>query len=78
MLNLFRPPRRRKSRWQGKAVVEQAIQPRCKGRVRFQGSWWNARCNMDLILPPGEAVEVVGIYQNTLLVEPSSVLSEGN
>lgn len=52
------------------AIVDETILPFRKGRVSFQGSWWNARCQQNIIIKPGEVVEVVGIHNITLIVEP--------
>ena len=54
-----------------KAVVtETIVGPHQKGRVRFRGSWWSARCLEEAVIMAGEAVVVVGISQITLIVEP--------
>lgn len=53
------------------AIVDELIAgPNQKGRVRFQGTWWPARCNQEMVLVPGQRVRVVGINRITLLVEP--------
>ncbi|TAG55458.1 MAG: hypothetical protein EAZ28_22360 [Oscillatoriales cyanobacterium] len=41
------------------AVVDESIYPNQTGRVRFQGSWWPARC---------DRVYVIGVDKITLLV----------
>ncbi|MBD2459911.1 NfeD family protein [Oscillatoria sp. FACHB-1407] len=56
------------------ALVDQPIQPGAPGRVKFQGSWWPARCEKNLRLMQGEIVRVVGVRNITLLVEPVSSL----
>ncbi|TAG21267.1 MAG: hypothetical protein EAZ39_04990 [Oscillatoriales cyanobacterium] len=43
------------------AVVDESIYPNQTGRVRFQGSWWPARCDRD-------TVYVIGVDKITLLV----------
>lgn len=55
------------------AMVDQPIQPGSPGRVKFQGSWWPARCEKNLRIVQGEMVRVVGIRNITLLVEPVSL-----
>ncbi|NJR66079.1 MAG: hypothetical protein HC772_13360 [Leptolyngbyaceae cyanobacterium CRU_2_3] len=54
-----------------KAVVASTIQPYRTGRIKFQGSWWFARCDHDITLNPGETVHVIGRQNITLLVEPT-------
>jgi membrane protein implicated in regulation of membrane protease activity len=53
-----------------RAVVEETIRPNHSGRVRFQGSWWFARCQADVTIEAGEEVKVIGHQGITLLVEP--------
>ncbi|MEG4944026.1 NfeD family protein [Microcoleus sp. F4-D5] len=53
-----------------KAIVDEEIRPQESGRVRFQNSWWPAKCKRDLTFKPGDLVEVVGIDNITLIVEP--------
>ncbi|WP_416676435.1 NfeD family protein [Egbenema bharatensis] len=53
-----------------RATVEETIRPNHSGRVRFQGSWWFARCQADVTIEPGEEVKVIGHQGITLLVEP--------
>jgi membrane-bound ClpP family serine protease len=55
------------------AIVVKAIEPFRPGRIRFQGSWWSARCKGNMTLLPGERVNVVGRQNITLLVEPVSL-----
>ncbi|MBD2576155.1 NfeD family protein [Oscillatoria sp. FACHB-1406] len=56
----------------GEAVVDEEIRPQERGRVYFRSSWWFARCNSDITLPPGARVEVMGLETEnmTLLVVP--------
>ncbi|MEG4214441.1 NfeD family protein [Microcoleus sp. Pol14C6] len=54
-----------------KAIVDEEIRPNESGRVRFQNSWWPAKCDRDLTFEPGEVVRVVGIDNITLIVEAS-------
>lgn len=54
----------------GKAIVDAIIEPSKNGRVRFQGSWWSARCEQETTIFPGEMVRVVGRQNITLIVEP--------
>lgn len=56
-----------------KAIVDATIAPGHTGRVRYQGSWWSARCDRDITLSPGEAVQVIGRQNITLLVEPLAI-----
>ena len=52
-----------------RAIVEEEIKPNQPGRVRFQSSWWPARCDRQITLKPGEVVHVVGLENITLIVE---------
>lgn len=52
-----------------KAIVEEEIRPQESGRVRFQSSWWPAKCEGEITLKPGEVVRVVGLDNITLIVE---------
>ncbi|MEG3895381.1 MULTISPECIES: NfeD family protein [unclassified Microcoleus] len=54
-----------------KAIVDEEIRPNECGRVRFQNSWWPAKCDLDLTFEPGEVVRVVGIENITLIVAAS-------
>jgi tetratricopeptide (TPR) repeat protein len=59
----------------GQAIVEQSIQPQKPGRVRFKGSRWSARCDQPISIAPYELVDVIGVQNLTLLVEPAFLLS---
>ena len=52
----------------GRAIVDEAIEPGKRGRVRFRGSFWFALCDCTLTLRPGTTVQVVGRNKTTLLV----------
>jgi tetratricopeptide (TPR) repeat protein len=60
------------------AIVQQTIQPNQRGRVRYWGSDWFARCHQDIFISPGEVVDIVGVENITLLVEPAFLLSCSN
>ncbi|MEG4322821.1 MULTISPECIES: NfeD family protein [unclassified Microcoleus] len=51
------------------AIVAEEIRSGECGRVRFQCSWWPAKCDKGITFKPGELVYVVGIDKITLLVE---------
>ncbi|NJO42779.1 MAG: tetratricopeptide repeat protein [Cyanobacteria bacterium RU_5_0] len=59
----------------GQAIVEQAIHSTQRGRVRFWGSAWFARCNQDISITSGEIVDVLDIDNITLIVEPAFLLA---
>lgn len=50
------------------AIVTTLIRPYKSGRVSFQGSWWFARCDQNVIIRPGTTVYVIGMHNLTLLV----------
>ncbi|UNU25940.1 NfeD family protein [Microcoleus vaginatus] len=52
-----------------KAIVDEEIRPNESGRVRFQNSWWPAKCDLEITFEPGDVVRVVGIDNITLIVE---------
>ncbi len=56
------------------AIVTQTIAPDRKGQVKFQGSWWTARCNSKARLRPGALVQVIHRQNLTLYVEPVALL----
>jgi membrane protein implicated in regulation of membrane protease activity len=58
-----------------RAVVATIIHPHRTGRIKFQGSWWFARCDHNITLHPGETVQVIGRQNITLLVEPILAVS---
>jgi len=57
-----------------KAVVTNTIEPGKSGQVRFQGSWWNARCEQNLTLTPGQTVYVISDPNSMpLIIEPATL-----
>jgi membrane protein implicated in regulation of membrane protease activity len=60
------------------AIVTQAIAPGRKGQVKFQGSWWTARCSQDITLRPGNLVRVIDRQLITLYVEPVFSNAQGH
>jgi hypothetical protein len=54
------------------ATVDQPICPGQSGRIRFQASWWPARCQYPVHLKKGSRVKIIGRDNITLLVEPLS------
>ncbi|MBW4581416.1 MAG: NfeD family protein [Tildeniella nuda ZEHNDER 1965/U140] len=55
---------------EGDAVVTRTIAPGQTGQIKFQGSWWTARCLQGITLIPGMIVHVIGRQTITLYVEP--------
>ena len=71
--NRFVPKVRLTQQFDHEAIVTQAIAPHQIGQVRYQASWWRARCELDVTLQEGEIVRVIGCCANNstlLLVEP--------
>lgn len=54
----------------GPGIVSETITLEQCGRIRFQGSWWSACCEQDVVLTPGKVVQVIGRRNITLLVQP--------
>ncbi|WP_293144773.1 MULTISPECIES: NfeD family protein [unclassified Microcoleus] len=52
-----------------RAIVEEEIRPDQCGRVRFQSSWWPAKCDLQITLKPGAVVRVLRLDNITLVVE---------
>lgn len=52
------------------AIVDEEIRPQELGRVRFQNTWWPAKCDREMTFKVGDAVKVVGIENITLIVAP--------
>lgn len=53
------------------AVVDEVIQPNHRGRVRYKGSYWPARCQRAITLEEGTICSVVNIQGITLIVMPT-------
>lgn len=49
--------------------VEQAIGPECRGRVRYQATYWFGVCCDGQSFPKGSEVVVIGRKGNTLMVK---------
>ncbi len=61
------------------AIVTLTIAPGQAGQIKFQGSWWTARCEQGLTLIPGKVVHVISRQNLTLYVEPLfSIAPQGN
>ncbi|WP_421655657.1 NfeD family protein [Leptothermofonsia sp. ETS-13] len=52
------------------ATVSETIRPNHLGRIKFQGTWWFARCEQNIVLPSGVSVYVIDRENLTLIVEP--------
>jgi membrane protein implicated in regulation of membrane protease activity len=53
------------------AIIEEVIEQGKSWRVRYQGTWWTARCIHQMSLFPGDTVYVVGRHSITLLIKPN-------
>jgi len=51
-------------------VVDEVIAPDRRGRVYSNGIWWTARCAKNITLAPGEEVQIIGLENITVWVEP--------
>jgi tetratricopeptide (TPR) repeat protein len=58
----------------GQGTVEEPIRPQHRGRVGFQGTSWYAICQQNCIIFRGEVVDVIGMRDMTLIVEPAFLL----
>ncbi|NMG57152.1 hypothetical protein E1H12_01115 [Geitlerinema sp. P-1104] len=56
----------------GEATVSKPIYPHRTGRVYCRGTWWSAKCYEEITFITDEIVEVVGIENITLIVQPVS------
>lgn len=54
------------------AIVDEVIQPNHRGRVRYQGSYWPAKCQRDITLEEGTFCLVVNVEGITLIVVPTN------
>ncbi len=55
----------------GEGIVSEEIPPYRQGRVKFQATWWNARCEENVRLIPGTVVHIVKKENITLFVVPA-------
>lgn len=55
----------------GEGIVSEEIKPYRQGRVKFRGTWWNARCLTNTTVKPGTVVEIVKKENITLFVVPA-------
>jgi membrane protein implicated in regulation of membrane protease activity len=53
-------------------TVFDLIPPNCIGYIKFQGSFWRARCLEQVSLEPGTLVRAIDREGLTLIVEPIS------
>lgn len=51
-------------------IVTRGIEPQQPGRVKYRATWWNAVCPIDVKLPAGTEVRIIGTVHITLIVEP--------
>lgn len=67
------------SEYQREAIVTMVIQPNRVGQVKYEGTWWNARCHQNVTLQLNERVRVKGKANAILLyVEPIDNLDQKN
>ncbi|WP_071516949.1 NfeD family protein [Geitlerinema sp. PCC 9228] len=57
-------------RYQGEAIVEEAIALGKPGRVYFRGSWYPARCCQNVVMQVGQRVIGIGRSGIEMVVEP--------
>lgn len=53
------------------SVVSEVIQQGKDWWIRYQGSYWKARCENSVILNPGDEVYVIGRHNTLLLITPA-------
>jgi len=53
-----------------RAVVSDTIRPNRSGHVKYQATWWKARCSGNVTLETGVCVRVLGRQGLTLIVAP--------
>lgn len=61
--------------FQGQGIVTRTIHTQFPGRLYFQATYWPARLANpveDVVLQPGQTVDVVGREGLTLLIQPES------
>jgi membrane protein implicated in regulation of membrane protease activity len=56
---------------ESEAIVQQVVHQGRLWRVDFAGTSWNARCEQQIALLPGDRVYVVSRDNITLIVEPA-------
>lgn len=65
-----KPAQNKPYSWEKEAKVVLTIEPNEAGRVKFRGTYWNARCLQPVSLAVGTKVKVTEIVKITLIVEP--------
>ena len=55
--------------YSGEGVVDRVVYQTRLWRVKFQGTYWNAKSKRSVTLIPGDLVRVVGMQNTNLLIE---------
>lgn len=54
----------------GEGVVDRVVHQTRLWRIKFQGTYWNAKSKCLTTLIPGDLVRIVGMQNTNLLIEP--------
>lgn len=73
-LHRFFPPGTKVNCWDLEAVVTKSIHPGRTGQVKFQGTWWSAKCRQEASLVLNTTVYVVDVEGMVLVVQSTPLI----